>query len=163
MLCRLDLLRRPGVNNSGVRNSSSQIPCPVSSSVQCVADELEHRRFAGTAGTDKAIQTVGQFELGSIEESPDDQDAPDPVRIETVIHGYPCNRYKQKSRRLLAFLRGAVTRLVTPRKKMEKLCGYAIHAKHRYSSSTEARISSPLRLPNARQTTRSMEFEIIET
>jgi hypothetical protein len=28
------------------------------------------------------------------------------VRVEAVIHGYPCNRYKQKSRRLLAFLRG---------------------------------------------------------
>jgi hypothetical protein len=46
------------------------------------------------------------------------------VRVEAVIHGYPCNRYKQKSRRLLAFLRGAVTRLVTLRWKMEKLCGY---------------------------------------
>jgi hypothetical protein len=41
------------------------------------------------------------------------------VRVEAVIHGYPCNRYKQKSRRLLAFLRGVVTPLVTPRRKME--------------------------------------------
>jgi hypothetical protein len=28
------------------------------------------------------------------------------VRVEAVIHGSPCNRYKQKSRRLLAFSRG---------------------------------------------------------
>jgi hypothetical protein len=42
------------------------------------------------------------------------------VRVEAVIHGYPCNRYKQKSRRLLAFLRGVVTPLVTPRRKMGK-------------------------------------------
>ena len=93
-------------------------------SVQCVADELEHRRFAGSASTDEAIQAVGQFELGSIEESPDDRDAPDPVRVDAVIHGYPCNRYKQKSRRLLAFLKGVVTPLVTPRRKMEKLWSY---------------------------------------
>ncbi len=93
-------------------------------SIECVTDELEHRRLASTAGSYKAIQAVGQFELGSIEESPDDRDAPDPVRVEAVIHGYPCNRYKQKSRRLLAFLRGAVTPLVTTRKKMEKLWGY---------------------------------------
>ena len=76
-------------------------------SVECVADELEHRRLACTAGSDKAIQAVGQFELGSIEESPDDRDAPDPVRVEAVIHGSPCNRYKQKSRGLLAFSRGS--------------------------------------------------------
>jgi hypothetical protein len=43
------------------------------------------------------------------------------VRVEAVIHGYPCNRYKQKSRRLLAFLRGVVTPLVTPRKKKGKI------------------------------------------
>jgi len=97
-------------------------------SVQGVADKLEHRRFAGTACTDKAIQAVGQFELGSIEESPDDRDAPDPVRVEAVIHGYPCNRYKQKSRRLLAFSGGAVTPLVTPRRKMGKLWIYFPHA-----------------------------------
>jgi len=76
-------------------------------SVQCVADELEHRRLACTAGSDKAIQAVGQFEPGSIEESSDDRDAPDPVRVEAVIHGSPCNRYKQKSRGLLAFSRGS--------------------------------------------------------
>ena len=57
-------------------------------------------------------------------ESPDDRDAPDSVRVEAVIHGYPCNRYKQKSRRLLAFSRGVVTPLVTPRKKLGKLYGY---------------------------------------
>jgi hypothetical protein len=42
------------------------------------------------------------------------------VRVEAVIHGYPCNRYKQKSRGLLAFSRGVVTPLVTPRRKMGK-------------------------------------------
>jgi hypothetical protein len=46
------------------------------------------------------------------------------VRVEAVIHGNPCNRYKQKSRGLLAFLKGAVTPLVTPKRKMGKLCGY---------------------------------------
>jgi hypothetical protein len=46
------------------------------------------------------------------------------VRVEAVIHGYPCNRYKQKSQRLLAFLRGVVTPLVTPRRKMGKLWSY---------------------------------------
>jgi hypothetical protein len=46
------------------------------------------------------------------------------VRVEAVIHGYPCNRYKQKSRRLLVFSRGAVTPLVTPRRKMGKLWIY---------------------------------------
>jgi hypothetical protein len=45
------------------------------------------------------------------------------VRVEVVIHGYPCNRYKQKSRRLLAFLRGVVTPLVTPRRKIGKCSG----------------------------------------
>jgi hypothetical protein len=63
-------------------------------------------RFAGSASTDEAIQAVGQFELGFIEESPDDPVAPDPVRVEAVIHGSPCNRYKQKSRGLLAFSGG---------------------------------------------------------
>jgi hypothetical protein len=39
-------------------------------SVQRVADELKHCRFAGPAITIEAIQAVGQFELGSIEDSP---------------------------------------------------------------------------------------------
>lgn len=54
-----------------------------------------------------------------MDESPDDRDAPDPGRVEAVIHGYPCNRYKQKSRRLLVFPGEVVTPLVTPKRKME--------------------------------------------
>jgi hypothetical protein len=45
--------------------------------------------------SDEAIQSVGQFELGSIEKSPDGGDAPNAVRVEVLVHGAPCNRYKQ--------------------------------------------------------------------
>ena len=62
-------------------------------SAQRVADERGQRRLAGSASTDEVFQAVGQFELGFIEESPEDRDAPDPVRVEAVIHGSPCNRY----------------------------------------------------------------------
>jgi len=51
--------------------------------------------------------SVCHLAIGSIEAPPDDRDAPNSVRVEAVIHGHPCNRYKQKSRRVLAFLRGA--------------------------------------------------------